>query len=207
MAQHQRTMLRPDGPAKVRRPRAAEGASTGHGDSVGGFLRNLGHPMKAGVAEVRGIILGVDPWIQDGIHWNSPPFRTKDWFATVNLCGKAGEDRVWLILHTGAKASPIRQNGLGIADPQGLLNGPAKDCALVTFGDRAEVRAKRTALAAIVRAWIARRDHRVCPRHGDAVLNRSQGARQWSETCYSNCGMHPGARESGSPRGARPLKI
>jgi hypothetical protein len=38
-----------------------------------------------------------------GTKWNAPSFRTTEFFATLNLRAKDGVDRVWLVLHLGAK--------------------------------------------------------------------------------------------------------
>ena len=88
-----------------------------------------------------------------GIKWNSPSFRTTEYFATLNLRAKDGKDRVWLILHRGAKAKDNTKD-LRIADPTGLLKWLAKDRCLVTFDDGKVVKAKKSALQAIIREWI-----------------------------------------------------
>jgi uncharacterized protein YdhG (YjbR/CyaY superfamily) len=118
------------------------------------FLGKLNHPLKREIEAVRQIILGVSPEIREGIKWNAPSFRTTEYFATLNLRAKDGQDRVWLILHVGAKAKDTRAKGLKIADPAGLLEWLAKDRCLVTFADGKDVQAKRAALQAIVREWI-----------------------------------------------------
>jgi len=113
------------------------------------FLRDLNHPLKKEIEAVRQIILGASPKIREGIKWNAPSFRTTEYFATFNLRA----DRVWLILHLGAK---VRDNttSLKIADPAGLLEWLAKDRCVVKFSDAKDVKAKRAALAAVIRAWI-----------------------------------------------------
>jgi hypothetical protein len=100
---------------------------------------------------VRRIILGVDYRIREGIKWNAPSFRTSEYFATLNLRARDGEERVWLILHAGAKA---RGKLVRVADPMGLITWLGKDRGLVTFADAAEVRERRAALEAIIREWI-----------------------------------------------------
>ena len=114
------------------------------------LIRELKHPLKKEIEAVRKIILGVSPKIHEGIKWNSPSFRTTDYFATLNL----RNDRVWLILHTGAKVKASATKGLEIADSTGLLKWLAKDRAVVTFDSGKDVAAKRAALAAAVREWI-----------------------------------------------------
>jgi uncharacterized protein YdhG (YjbR/CyaY superfamily) len=114
------------------------------------FLRELDHPLKKEIEDVRQIILGVSPEIREGIKWNAPSFRTTEFFATLNL----RKDRVCVILHMGAKVKETATKGVPIADPTGLLQWLAKDRCLVSFADGKDVQAKRSALQAIVREWI-----------------------------------------------------
>lgn len=136
-----------------RRIAASSNAGSPTDASVDLFMKDLDHPKKKDVEAVRRIILGVSPRISEGIKWNAPSFRTTDYFATVNLRGKGGDARVWLILHFGAKVKDNVKT-LKIADPKGLLKWLAKDRCLVTFADGKDVLAKRSALKAIIREWI-----------------------------------------------------
>ena len=122
--------------------------------AVDAYLRELRHPRKAELATLRQILLDASPKISEGIKWNAPSFKTSDWFATINLRTKDGVERVWLVLHAGAKVKKSAAAGLQVADPQGLLQWLAKDRALVTFADAKELRARRAPLQALVRAWI-----------------------------------------------------
>jgi hypothetical protein len=60
-----------------------------------------------------------------------------------------------LILYTGAKVKKSATEGVAIDDPESLLKWPAKDRAIATFRDSGEIEAKRGALTAILRQWIA----------------------------------------------------
>lgn len=131
--------------ARRARPRAA--AAPGEVDA---FLAALDHPLRPALAALRAAIRGADASIGEGIQWNAPSFRTREWFATMNLRGKGGEARVWLILHSGAKS----KRAVDVADPSGLLKRLAPDRCLIAFENAADVRAKTRALQAIVRAWI-----------------------------------------------------
>ena len=140
--------------AAKKRVARREPSSSQTDPAVTAFLRELDHPRKKEIEAVRRIILGVSPEIHEGIKWNAPSFRTTDYFATVNLRAKGGEERVWLILHTGAKVKKTATKGMQIADPAGLLKWLAKDRCLVTFAEGKDIQAKRVALEAIVRDWI-----------------------------------------------------
>jgi len=118
---------------------------------VEAFLAALDHPSRAEIVALRDIILGADPSIAEGIKWNAPSFRTREWFATFQLRAKGG---VQVILHLGAKRRADAAGGIAIADPQSLLEWLAPDRASARFRDMADVDAKRTAFASVVRAWI-----------------------------------------------------
>ena len=142
---------------KLVKARIAENAAP-KGESqtdpaVDEFIRNVDHPRKAELELLRRLILGASPVIREGIKWNSPSFRTTDWFATINLAGKAD---LRLILHTGAKVKASATDGVPVADPTGLLKWLAKDRALVTLGDRKDIESKRKALVAVLREWVSK---------------------------------------------------
>lgn len=124
---------------------------TGNGHEVDAFIATLDHPCKDMVVQLRRIIRDADPRIGEGIKWNVPSFLTTDYFATLHLRMKQG---VGVILHFGAKKTPVSATGVEIADPQGLLVWLAKDRAVVGFADPDDLEAKRTAFSAIVRDWI-----------------------------------------------------
>jgi hypothetical protein len=118
---------------------------------VEAFLDALDHPRKPEILALRRIILGADPTITEGIKWNAPSFRTSEWFATFHLRAKAG---VQVILHFGAKVRDKSGARAAIADPESLLAWLGDDRASATFGDLAEVEAKQSAFAAVIREWI-----------------------------------------------------
>ncbi len=149
---------------KLRLAEIAGGPSTGKlprakkvkpDSEVSEYLRELKHPLKPGIEALRELILAVSPAIQEGIKWNSPSFRTSDYFATMNLRGSKGEDRIWLILHTGAKG---KAGEVKVADPEAMLKWLGKDRCMVTFTDGEDIRAKGRSLQAIVREWVRHLD-------------------------------------------------
>jgi hypothetical protein len=149
-----RRPLKRAGKPRLTRIPAPPATSDAQIDSaVDAFLRDLNHPRKPEIEAIRRIILGVNPAIREGIKWNAPSFRTADYFATVNLRGKGDAERVWLILHTGAKAKGIAMKGR-VADPTGLLKWLTADRCLVTFEGGKDIQVKRPALESVVRKWI-----------------------------------------------------
>lgn len=118
---------------------------------VDAFLGQLDHPLKDGIEALRGIILGASAGISEGIKWNSPSFRTTEWFATVNV----RKDALMLILHLGAKTRDAGVAATRIDDSSSLLKWLGRDRAAVTFSGLKSVEDHRAALAQLVRQWIA----------------------------------------------------
>jgi hypothetical protein len=118
---------------------------------VDDFLAGLDHPLKADIERVRKLILNASPVIEEGIKWNAPSFRKKDWFATFHLRSR---DRIELVLHTGAKAKNNPE--FKIPDPKGLIRWLDKDRCLVTLGAGQALKANARAFEAILKAWLMR---------------------------------------------------
>ncbi|MGV3710527.1 MAG: DUF1801 domain-containing protein [Gemmatimonas sp.] len=131
---------------------AASGSGSGTGSAaVDAFLSTLDHPLKDAVVLLRDVILSADKSIADDIKWNTPSYRTTEFFATTNLRQKGG---VAIVLHFGAKKRDIKPRS-AIADRTGLLKWLADDRAIVLFADADDVQGKRTAFAGLIREWIA----------------------------------------------------
>lgn len=120
--------------------------------AVDAFMAKLEHPCKAEVQALRELILAADSSIAEGIKWNSPSYRTREYFATTNLRAKNG---IGVILHLGAKARLLPAGGIAIDDPKQLLKWLGKDRAMVEFDDVEDIRRKKAAFTAVVRRWIA----------------------------------------------------
>lgn len=132
-------------------------ASKSDPGDVDAYIRDLDHQRKEDLESLRRLILDASPPppdnIVEGIKWNSPSFRTTEYFATINVHAK---DQLRLVLHTGAKASknPVKPP---IDDPLNLMTWLAADRCLVSIGAESNVltTAKgRAALTRIIRAWI-----------------------------------------------------
>lgn len=137
--------------AAAKPKKRAHASSADTTEAVDAFMKSLDHPFKAEIEAIRKKIKGAAPGIQEGIKWNAPSFRTTEYFATTNLREKAG---IGLILHLGAKVRALPAGGVAIEDPAKLLKWLGKDRAMIVFRDGKDLAAKKTALAALVRAWI-----------------------------------------------------
>lgn len=115
------------------------------------YLSTLDHPHRPAIMAIRQAILATDPAITEEIKWNAPSFRTSEHFATMNLRVKKG---VAVILHFGAKKRDISSTGVEIPDPDSLLEWLAKDRAMVTFRDAADVGERKVAFTSLLKEWI-----------------------------------------------------
>jgi hypothetical protein len=132
--------------------RAVHSSAADTTEAVDRFMAKLQHPCKAEIQALRRIIVAVDPAIAEGIKWNSPSFRTGEYFATTNLRAMSG---VGLILHLGAKVRDLPAGGVRIDDPGRLLKWLGKDRAMVEFGTMKEIESSKLALQSLLRQWIA----------------------------------------------------
>ncbi len=125
--------------------------------AVDRWMEALDDARKPIVAALRQAIRSADASIEEGVKWNSPSFRTSEYFATINLRVQAPKGQtkrpVAVILHLGAKRRDAAQPE--IADPDGLLQWLDANRAMLSLVTQAEVRRKKSALQAIVRDWIA----------------------------------------------------
>ena len=119
--------------------------------TVDDFVAGLDHPLKDTIVALRSLVLGVDPAIGEEIKWNAPSFRTSEHFATMHL---RAPDVVQLILHLGARRGRTIPAG-AIADPHRLLVWLGPDRASLSVRGAEELAARRDAMAAILRQWIA----------------------------------------------------
>ncbi len=125
-------------------------------DDVRAFMRGLKHPLTPALEAVRQIILDANDRVREGIKWNSPSFRVKEYFATANIRPVRGKDCVHLVLYRGARVKDNSTRGLTIDDAAGILRWLAKERCVVTFSDLDEVNFRRAVLADIVNQWIRR---------------------------------------------------
>lgn len=132
-------------------PKAAHATPADSTAAVDAFMASLDHPHKVGIEALRGLMLAVDPAVQEGIKWNAPSFRTTEYFATANLRAKSG---ISVILHLGAKVRELPRGGLAINDPAGLLKWLGKDRAMVEFADAQDFANSKAAFQAVLRQWI-----------------------------------------------------
>lgn len=109
------------------------------------YLKGLENPHKDLWQEIRDIILGVDPRLEEDLKWGAPTFIYKGNLATFNPRAKKF---VNLTFHTGAT----------IPDPEGVLEGDAKEARVFRIESQEQLDAKRAGLETIVRNWIKLKD-------------------------------------------------
>ena len=109
------------------------------------YMQTLDNPRKDLWEDLREIILNVDPKMEEDIRWGAPTFIYKGNLATFNPRAKKF---VTLTFHTGAY----------IDDPEGVLEGDAKEARVFRVTDRNELEQKKSALELVVRNWIQSKD-------------------------------------------------
>lgn len=120
-------------------------------DDVDSFLASLDDPRAPALAALCDTIRGADPRITGVVKWNAPSFLITEHFATTGLELRGG---LRLVLHTGARKRPEPLEVL-VDDPEGLLAWRSPDRAVLSFADVDEVLARREAVRAVLRQWVA----------------------------------------------------
>jgi hypothetical protein len=139
-------------PAPRAKPSPSPPIATSSADTsaaVDCFLAGLAHPHKAAIEMLRIVIRAADGSIEEGIEGAAPAFRTREYFAIADL---QVADGLGLVLQLGAKARADPM--LEIPDPDRLLEWLARDRAVVRFTGAEHVRARESALQALIREWI-----------------------------------------------------
>ena len=112
---------------------------------VDDYMQALDNPLKDIWEQVRDVILGVDPKMEEDIKWKAPTFIYKGNLATFNPRAKS---HVNLMFHYGAQ----------IPDPDGVLEGDAKEVRVLRITDSEALARKRAGLEKVVRNWIQLKD-------------------------------------------------
>jgi SAM-dependent methyltransferase len=108
---------------------------------VEAWFRELDHPLKDAMLEVRKAILKTDPRVTEGMKWKSPTFMFEGNIASIDPKAKR---HVSLLFHQGAT----------IPGKHPALEGGGTTARYMRFADAGEVAAMKADLEAAVRAWI-----------------------------------------------------
>ena len=112
---------------------------------VDAYMQELDNPLKHVWEEIREIILAVDPKMQEDIKWSAPNFFCEGNLATFGPRAKAHAN---LMFHKGAL----------IDDPEGVLEGGAREVRTFRAASSEELSGKRAGLEKVVQSWIKLRD-------------------------------------------------
>jgi len=112
---------------------------------VDAYMQELENPLKDIWEQIRDIVLGVDPRMEEDIKWGAPTFIYKGNLATFNPRAKKF---VNLTFHTGAL----------ISDPEGVLEGDAKEARVFRVKSGEELSGKKAGLEMVVKNWIQLKD-------------------------------------------------
>ena len=109
------------------------------------YMAELDNPHRDLWESIRDIILGVNTKMEEDIKWGAPTFIYKGNLATFNPRAKKF---VNLTFHTGAL----------IPDPEGVLEGDAKEARVFRVESADELASKRSGLIKVVENWITMKD-------------------------------------------------
>ena len=109
------------------------------------YMQALNNPLKEIWEQIRNIILSVDQGMEEDIKWGAPTFIYKGNLATFNPRAKKF---VNLTFHTGAL----------ISDPDGVLEGDAKEARVFRVASSEELMNKQAGLEKVVKNWIQLKD-------------------------------------------------
>jgi len=112
--------------------------------SVDKFFEKSTNPLKEEMSKVREIILSAHPDIEEAIKWQQPTFMYKGNIASFMNAKKL----VSLMFHQGAL----------IGDKHELLEGDGKVARVARFHNMEEVKKKKKALQAAIKAWVKMKD-------------------------------------------------
>lgn len=112
---------------------------------VDAYMQELDNPLKDIWEKIRDLVLGVDPKMEEDIKWGAPTFIYKGNLATFNPRAKKF---VNLTFHTGAL----------IDDPDGVLEGDAKEARVFRVESSEELSEKESGLQNVVENWIQLKD-------------------------------------------------
>ena len=112
---------------------------------VDSYMDKLENPHKDIWEQIREIVLLVDPKMEEDIKWGAPTFVYKGNLATFNPRAKKF---VNLTFHTGAL----------IDDPDGVLEGDAKEARVFRVASMDELKNKQQGLEKVVQHWIQVKD-------------------------------------------------
>ncbi len=109
------------------------------------YFGELDNPLSPLWLEIRNIILGADPKMEEDIKWGAPTFIYKGNLATFNPRAKKF---VNLTFHTGAT----------IEDPESVLEGDAKEARVFRINSIEDLKSKQGGLVKVVKNWILMKD-------------------------------------------------
>jgi hypothetical protein len=131
--------------------KSIQGKTNSSGNDVSKFLDELKHPLRKEIDQLRRIIQGARPELEENIKWNGPNFMHE------------GEDRITMRIHPPTQIQLVFHRGAAVKeqpssplveDNSGLLLWKSNDRAVATLRSEADITKRKNALTRIVNAWI-----------------------------------------------------
>ena len=122
--------------------------------TVDEFLSAQSAERHADVQSMRALVLEAEPGLTEIVKWNSPDYQLGGVDRlTINAAGKGP---VRLILHFGTERAEAKSAASTFTgDPDGLLTWHSDIRASLALPAAAELETERTAIVAVIRAWLA----------------------------------------------------
>lgn len=124
-------------------------------EQVSNYFKQLEHPLKPVIEELRKIVLATDSEISEQIKWNSPSyyysgnmkhFDPKEYKRDIVVFNLHKKDQILLVFPTGNI----------VDDNSGILEGKFKDTRKIAIFKTAEdVKIKASDLQAVIKKWLA----------------------------------------------------
>ena len=129
-------------PGKAGKKLKKRGSPVSRTDKVDEFLRQLNHPLKAEVEELRSTIKGVNSGINEEVKWKAPSFNYKgEYLVTFNL---RETNRIHLVFHNPQIPNVNSK----------LLEGDYKDRRMTYFANMNDILAKKPELEKVIKDLI-----------------------------------------------------
>lgn len=118
------------------------------------FLNDLGEDKRLQVDTLRGIILDIEPQLEEHIKWNAPSYVLNgEDRITFNLMNKQGV--VKLVLHMGATRKEDKKGSPIMRDDSGLVEWNSDIRGMITFTSINDINSDKDSLKRIIKNWLS----------------------------------------------------
>ncbi len=122
--------------------------------TVDDFLADLTEDKRLQVDTLRGLILRVEPRLEERIKWNAPSYVLDgEDRITFNLMNK--QEVVKLVFHMGATRKEDKKGAPIMQDTSGLIEWNSDIRGIITFTSIEDINPNATSLKKTIKDWLA----------------------------------------------------